>query len=243
MNNPLEIPSTMIHNIHLYQLVQQLIDNYQLENDHVSHELYENIAQSLVAIKTQLVLMEKKLSSQSPEFTNNIQNMDSILQSTLRQIRALADGLYSNKLVSLGLEATIKDLCTNYRSLMNRRVSFENNLTGYVPPWIGRQHALCLYYFTDQALTYACSRSDSPISVLLEWYPEQRISISVRFSQRNQPENSERNTILPILQEWLYVWGGNVTFAMLPDSVVSLTAWMDENASALGEVLRAETGK
>ncbi len=219
----------------LQQLVQRLADDYQSKNDRVSHELYENIAQSLAAVKTQLALLEKqKPPDEQPTLADNYHQLDTILQAALEKIRALADGLYAPALSNLGLGAGLEALCQCYSDRTHRRVRFESRLGVEGPPWIGRRHAICLHYFVEQALG-SVAPPDSPVSVYLDGGLDE-ISVTVSFvasvSAPMPLANLEQEKTLTLLQEWLRVWGGRLDYVRLSGQGAGLTAWLGAGQGA-----------
>ena len=112
---------------------------------------------------------------------------------------------------------------------MNTPVCFESTSGGPLPHRVGRQHAICLYYFVQQALSYACA-SGSQVSAQLKDDHNGMYAI-VGFVSADSPEGLGREGILPLLQEWLRVWGGRVDYSALPDRTVTLAAWMGANTS------------
>ncbi len=58
-----------------------------------------------------------------------------------------------------------------------------------------------------------------------------RISVTVHFVQSMPAEDPERKAILPLLQEWLHVWGGRMEYLMLSDETVNLTGSLGANTS------------
>jgi signal transduction histidine kinase len=232
MTGMLETPIEKGTDLHLQQLIKWLADDYLSNNDHISHELYENIAQSLVAIRTQLVLLEEDIPSELSELIGNIHQLYTILHAVLGQILSLADGLHSNILANKGLVAAIKLLCQSYPSQWNIQVSFGGNLQKNLPEWVSRQHTICLYYFIEQALGIA-GATGNPIFVYLEC-EQHEITAIVRFITFDHPANLDQENILKILREWLSVWGGHMECSIPSPDMVQLTASLEANAIESG---------
>jgi len=215
MKTALEAPAVEAPS-RLQQMVQRLADDYQARDDRVSHELYENIAQSLVAIRTQLALMEKKrLSTESPEMAAWFRQVEVVLQTTLNRVRELADGLYAPALAGLSLEASLEALCLIHATRTQTPARFEDLLSGRLPPWVGHAHGICLHYFVEQALRYA-EAGDSPDAIFTV----------VRFESGTPAVGHELETGLPLLEEWLGVWGGRLVHSNASDAETTLAAWL-----------------
>jgi hypothetical protein len=137
----------------------------------------------------------------------------------LAQLRALAEELEARPLANLGLEADLEALCESWGAWTNTPVSFESNVRAPLPLWVGRPHTLCLDFFVEQALGYACAASNQ-VSVVLEVQPE-GLAVSVCFMP-----SAASGAIPPHLQEWLRAWGGRLDDARLANGMVDLTAWM-----------------
>ena len=209
----------------LQQMVQRLADDYQARDDRVSHELYENIAQSLVAIRTQLALMEKKRpSTESPEMAAWFRQVEVVLQATLDRVRELADGLYAPALAGLSLEASLEALCLIHATRTQTPARFEDLLSGRLPPWVGHAHGICLHYFVEQALRYA-EAGDGPVSVCLGGDTDAIFTV-VRFESGTPAVGHELETGLPLLEEWLGVWGGRLVHSNASDAETTLAAWL-----------------
>ena len=208
------------------QLVQYLVDDFQSRALQESRALYESIAQSLVAIKNQIALISRRFPADDPEVAAQIQSLDANLQTVLEQIRRLADSTFINTLDNLGLSSAIEELCLVYQDSLRSPIIF-SGLPCPQPSSRGqRQRSLCLYYFTDQALRYACQRASGPVAVSIDCEPGQ-IGVHISFEQVTPQETAEDERLLLILQEWLAVWGGHIQYFRSLNHHIALSALID----------------
>jgi hypothetical protein len=222
MKNPLR---AAVSNNTIQQLVQRLADEYLSQSDEVSHGLFENIAQSLLAVKTRLSLIEKKLPSEYSDCTNDIQQLNKLLQTALSQIRILESRSFSNTLSNLGLEAALREICFQTSIRQDFPVFFMKKGGVLSEDGLGRPQALCLYYFTVMVLEYA-AREKCSLSIFLE-VQDLKVMVDCHIypeSAGQDPIKQVREQLLPVLEEWIYLWNGDFESAFSTNQEMSLTA-------------------
>lgn len=208
------------------QLVQYLVDDFQTRALQESRALYESIAQSLVAIKNQIALISRRFPAEDPEVAAQLQALDVSLKNVLDQIRLLADSTFINTLNNLGLNSALEELCLNHQNCLHGPVVFTGRPCPQPASRGQRQRSLCLYYFTDQALRYACQRTSGPVTVSMACDKTQ-MSVQIAFIQAASPDSASDEQLLLILQEWLAVWGGQLQYIRSLNNQITLSALID----------------
>jgi signal transduction histidine kinase len=219
--------------IYLQQLVQKMAKDAEKKNSMVSYELFEDVAQSLAAIKTSLVIMEKKLPVESAEISSSIRDMDQLLQKTLCKIRGLADDLYSSTLTNLGLEPALNELCKQFENRTGNKVGFRGYLQSPVPARLDHSQELCLYTFSEQVLELIAIKGYQGC-ISLD-YSENEVMLDFRCHL--DKVDSQRiialmEPLIPVLQEWLHLWDGKLQTTILPEGFVNLTASLEVNSAS-----------
>jgi signal transduction histidine kinase len=225
-NTPLFLPKPDV-TFSMQQFVQKLIDDYLSQNEQLSQELYEKIAKSLVEINTQLIQLEKKTSSTVPIFSEDVRELNRLVQTTLSQIRSTEDDSNITSLSNLGLEAVLRELCLKNSVLNDFPIFFECKRS--VQNWLDRSQAICLYYFVRLVLEFV-SKEKWMTFISLEIQETQVFVCCQTFlgSTGLALQQSRMDQLLPVFQEWIDLWDGELQSFFPNDVSFRLTASLNK---------------
>lgn len=207
----------------LHHIVQKMIDENLSQNEHLAQELYENTAQSLVAINTQLILLEKKTAQTAPLFLEDVRELNFLIQTILSQIRNSEYDLTITSLSNLGLEAVLREFCLRTSIMQDFPIYFECNR--HSQDMLDRSQSLCLYYFVNLILEFASKEKWSSL-VSLEIQENKTLVDCQIFSEPTQSKSlkSSSEQLLPILQGWMNLWDGELQFQYTANDSLQATA-------------------
>ena len=138
-------------NTRLRALTRDIVSTQEEERRRVSRELHDEAGQALTALKLSLQSMQEDLPSSWPAHCQHLGEAVTLTDTTLEQIRMLAQGLRPPALEAVGLDATLESLCREFAHRTQIQVSYTGvQLSGLTGP-----AAICMYRFLQEALTNA----------------------------------------------------------------------------------------
>jgi len=151
-------------NTRLSALTRDIVTTQEEERRRVSRELHDEAGQALTALKLSLQTMQADLPAGSgtrPRLGEAV----TLTDTTLEQIRMLAQDLRPPALDTLGLDATLEGLCRQFA----RRTLVQVSYVGVELPGFTGPATICLYRFLQEALTNAARHGHATeIQVRLE---------------------------------------------------------------------------
>lgn len=111
---------------HKKELLETELEIQQQTMQHIGREIHDNIGQklTLASLYTQQLSYENK----APQIGESIENISSIINESLSELRELSKSLTSNAIDNLSLKALIKEECFKVNALKICEVNFQSNL-------------------------------------------------------------------------------------------------------------------
>jgi signal transduction histidine kinase len=134
----------------LRQLAKQVVSAQEDERQRVSRELHDEAGQALTALKISLQLIQNDLPAEFGGLRERLNEATSLVDSTLQEIRLLAQALRPPSLDALhNINPTLEVFCREFR----RRTQLAINYVGAELPALSEEANVCLYRFLQEALT------------------------------------------------------------------------------------------
>lgn len=131
------------------QLTQRVIHAQEEERRRLSRELHDEAGQSLVALTTNLELIQQDLSGQSQDLIDRARESVAMTRQTLQRLNTLARQLRPPALDTLGVYAAIEQLCGDIAKRNNLTIDCKVEDLGKLPDPV----TITLYRFVQEALT------------------------------------------------------------------------------------------
>ena len=197
----------------LGKLAKQVISAQEDERRRVARELHDEAGQALTALKIELELIRNDLPAEFGGLRERLNEATSLVDSTLQEIRLLAQALRPASLDALhNINLTLEVFCREFR----RRTQLAINYAGAELPTLSEEANVCLYRFLQEALTNVAKHSRARRI----WVVLQREGDDVRLSVEDdgiglQP-GREMGSVAPLgigmlgMQERLELLGGRL---------------------------------
>jgi PAS domain S-box-containing protein len=152
-------------NTRLRALTRDIVSTQEEERRRVSRELHDEAGQALTALKLSLQSIQSDLPVDSGTYRQQLGEAVTLTDTTLEQIRMLAQDLRPPALEAAGLNATLEGLCREFAHRTQIQVSYSGvQLSGLAGP-----ASICIYRFLQEALTNAARHGHATrIQVCLE---------------------------------------------------------------------------
>lgn len=160
----------------LQELAQQTLSAQEVERQHLSRELHDEIGQSMIGIKIGLGLLLSEYSSEASSAQNQIKDIVSLVDTTMSHIRAVAQDLRPPALDAIGLEETLEGYCFTFahRTQLDIKYTVEAKL-----PLLPEGADICLYRILQEALTNVVKHAAaSHVTVVLD-YVDSYVKLSI----------------------------------------------------------------
>ena len=142
----------------LRALASQLMEGHEQERKFIARELHDEVGQSLSAMRFNLSLLEKELSSNiNTELKFRIAETNKILETVLSQVHAMSMNLHPSILDDLGLLPAIKEYINQFMKRTKLNVVFQSNLDKRQNPEI----EINLYRVLQETLTNITKHSQA----------------------------------------------------------------------------------
>jgi signal transduction histidine kinase len=159
----------------LRRLVQQVVSAQEEERQHLSRELHDEAGQALTVLKISLGLLQADLPAESGPLRQRLAEIIALTDTTMEQIRLLAQNLRPPALDAVGLNPTLESLCHNFASHTQLTIDYLGTELSALPEEVN----ICLYRFLQESLTNAAKyASASRVRVALS-YDAEEVSLSV----------------------------------------------------------------
>lgn len=133
----------------LRQLTQQIVTAQEEERRRISRELHDEAGQALTALKIGLQLISLDLPPNSETLAERIDEAVALTDTTMEQIRMLAQDLRPPALDTVGLSPALSGLCRDLSTRTQLPIHYTGLETGALP----EATSICLYRFLQEALT------------------------------------------------------------------------------------------
>lgn len=139
-------------------LASQLIEGHEQERKYFARELHDEVGQSLNAMRFNLSLLEKDLSSNiNPEFKLRITETNKILETVLSQVHSMSLNLHPAIIDDLGLLPAIREHINQFKKRTSLNVVFQSKLNKRLNPEI----EINLYRVLQETLTNIAKHSQA----------------------------------------------------------------------------------
>lgn len=133
----------------LRSLTQQLVTAQEEERRRLSRELHDEAGQALTSLKMSLELLQVDMPAGLDSFRQRLERLISLTDTTLEQIRLLAQALRPPALDAVGLSPTLDSLCRNFAQNTNLVVDYSGDNLPQLPEAI----KITLYRVLQETLT------------------------------------------------------------------------------------------
>jgi signal transduction histidine kinase len=203
----------------LRQLAQQVVTAQEEERRRLSRELHDESGQALTALKIGLDLIRLDLPEEATALQERIGEAVTLSETTMDQIRMLAQDLRPPALDAVGLYPTLEGFCQEFGERTQLNVRFSG---AEVPP-LSDAVNISLYRVLQEALTNAAKHASADqVEVTLD-YDEGTVYISVEddgvgFDVQNATADPDRPGGIGLLgmQERLDLLGGELIIDSRP---------------------------
>lgn len=138
----------------LRRLTQQVVLAQEQERQRVSRELHDEANQALVALMLNLDIVREELPPDSPT-AHSLTRAIAQIDTTLHQIRLLAQDLRPPALDTIGLRAVLEDYCLDFAARTQLNIQY----TSADLPQLSDTVSICLYRILQEALTNAAKHA------------------------------------------------------------------------------------
>jgi len=211
----------------LQVLSGRLIEIQESERQHMAHELHDEIAQSLTALK---LLLEHISSLKRKEIKTDLNTAKELVKELLTKVRNMSLDLRPSMLDDLGLLPALLWYFDRYTTRTNVRVDFlHSGLDTRFKPEI----ETAVYRIVQEALTNAASYDEIKV-IINATHDEIILCIEDKGIGLNQSAAEVAlNTGIKWMQERIALLGGNLTVVSSPDTGMCLTAKIPMKGSVL----------
>lgn len=147
----------------LQSLTQQLMLAQEQERHRISRELHDDIGQALTALKISLKITENTIPTELDDLKHRIADLVDLADTTLEQVRVVAQDLRPAALDTIGLIPTIQSYCKEFSRRTNLNIEFHqiNDI-----PKLSDVASTALYRITQEALTNIIKHADAQNSIV-----------------------------------------------------------------------------
>lgn len=136
-------------NERLKKLTQRMVAVQESERRRLSRELHDEAGQSLTALKISLGLISEDIPPDMVEVRQRLSEVIGLADTTMEQLRMLAQDLRPPALDTAGLNLTLRDLCRDFA----RRTRLKVDYSGRELPGLSDEVSVCLYRVVQESLT------------------------------------------------------------------------------------------
>ena len=133
----------------LRSLTHQLVTAQEKERRRLSRELHDEAGQALTGLKISLELLQADLAADLTSFQDRLDRIINLTDTTMEQIRLLAQALRPPALDAVGLNPTLDSLCRNFAQTANLSVKYRGVNLPRLPEVVN----ITMYRVLQEALT------------------------------------------------------------------------------------------
>lgn len=160
-----DLTERKITNENLRLLTKRMISMQENERLKISHELHDEIGQSLTGLMINLVMLRSDLDAENDVPQQRLEAAIKLVQETIDAIRNLAGDLRPPALDTLGLNLALAGLCQE----VARRYQLSIQYSGAETPTLSDDVCITLYRFLQEGLSNVFHHADaSQVEVRLE---------------------------------------------------------------------------
>lgn len=143
----------------MWGLSQRLVSAQEEERRRLSRELHDEAGQALTALRIGLDLIRGELPAGSEDVRRRLGEAIAVVDTTVDQIRNLAQALRPPALETLGLHSALEELCRGFAE----RTRLPIRYTGVEIPGVPDQMGIHLYRCLQEALTNAARHAQASL--------------------------------------------------------------------------------
>ena len=133
----------------IQELARRVVHIQEEERRRISRELHDDAGQALTALKIGLELLHSDTELDADALHENLADAVSLVDETQERIRRMAQGLRPPALDTIGLTATLEDLCATFGRRTRLGIEFRSTPL----PALDDDTRICLYRLLQEALT------------------------------------------------------------------------------------------
>ena len=133
----------------LRQMAQQVVSAQEEERRRLSRELHDEAGQALTALRIGLQLIRSDLPAGSELLQQRLGEAIGLAETTMDEIRNLAQNLRPPALDAVGLSATLEGFCRDFAERTRLTIDYHGTELSPLPEEVN----ICLYRFVQEALT------------------------------------------------------------------------------------------
>jgi len=205
----------------LQRLSSRLVDAQETERRSISRELHDEIGQSLGALLVDIGRLSTALSNDRPDVKAQLDNMKSVAERTVQEVRNIALLLRPSMLDDLGLAPALEWQAreVSRRSDIEVTVESEN-----VPEDLPDEYRVCIYRLVQEALNNAVRHSGSSNAKVSVGRSATGIAVRVSDDGRGFDPNRARGLGILGMEERVKRLGGTFTVESRPGQGVAIAA-------------------
>ena len=212
----------------LQYLSSNLLTAQENERRRISHELHDELGQSMAALKLQVGAIERRLPEYSQEkIREECNNIRQHINQIIENVRRLSKDLSPVVIDDLGLEAAIDYLASNFAKL--NKVQFTLDLPD-INPLFSQESQRLIYRIIQEALTNISKHANaSHISIAAE-RKERLVSFTIHddgvgfdLEKVINRRSTEKGMGLTTMVERVRILGGSIDFRSRPGQGTTVT--------------------
>lgn len=162
-----------------------LLENQEVTARRFSHELHDELGQSLTAVKANLAA----LSASAVPARQRIQDCVALVDEAIENVREMSLLLHPRILDDFGLDAALRSLGERFGERTNIKVAYESNLDRHLPSHVSTH----LFRIAQEALTNVARHSKADVVRVRLWHNARRVSLSVEDNGMGFPSDTSAN--------------------------------------------------
>jgi signal transduction histidine kinase len=143
--------------IKLRQLAHKVVLSQEEERKLISRDLHDEAGQALTAIKIGLKLIQTEIHDNQPTIKTRLLELTELTDTTISQIRNLAQNLRPPILDTIGLDLTLEDYCERFTERTNIKVNYHSSNL----PKLQEAINICLYRCVQEALNNVAKHANA----------------------------------------------------------------------------------
>ncbi|MFQ5688400.1 MAG: GAF domain-containing sensor histidine kinase, partial [Candidatus Scalindua sp.] len=165
------------HRKRLQRLSERMVLIQEEERKNLSRELHDHTGQALVALKTNLEIIDKLLPEYAHDARHRLLKSKHLLVKTMEEMRSLSFCLSPPMLDDLGLVPTIKSYSRDFTTRTKIAVDVKSNLKGEK---LQTNLALPLYRMVQEALTNVAKHSGAKTVQINVYHENSKLVLSIK---------------------------------------------------------------